>query len=166
MVDPVFIEQEPEPDIEAAIRRRSSLNPTNQPTSDSQEQSPSQSPLPVAAGAYQPSPLPTVIGKDHHRPVLRVRSNSVGSTQNEKRTSGHASGNIRPLPSPESILGLPVHGHAIPGENSHEEEQGMGLNRVETSDTLSYQPTSHEQPDDEAFLEITWKASCIVSFPL
>jgi hypothetical protein len=160
MVDPVFVEQEPEPDIEAAIRRRSSLNQiSNQPSDSPVALS---RPAPVAA---ELPPLPIVTSRDHHRPVLRVRSTSErgGQYHHEKYGSASSSGGNRPLPSPESILGLPVRGQGPFDGTKNEAESGMELNRAETNETIPYPAEGAVDDDDEAVPEVTWKASFFVS---
>lgn len=160
MVNPVLVEQEPEPDIEAAIRRRSSNTPI--PTSDSlQQSSPSQ-----AYAVEAQSPLPTVTGKDYHRPSLLIRSTSdrTGAAHNERHHGSSSSGGgNRPPPSPESVLGLPVGSAAAQHEHKDGTIAGMELNRAETNETMPSGHQGHDGDDDEAVPEVTWKASFIVS---
>lgn len=160
MVDPVFIEQDPEPDLEAAIRRRSS-QPILQTTTTTHQRQPNHQSIDTNLS----SPLPSVNEKDFQRPPPILTSHSTeeynhGSDEKITALPGGGSG-LRAVPTPESVLGFP----APAGQNTKEgESQGVELNRAETNQTLP-SVVSDPDGDSEAVPEITWKASFIVSHP-
>lgn len=176
MVDPVFVEADPEPDIEEpAIRRRSSQpdlqHPFAPPSHTSQQQSPS-----ATVPLQPPASTPVVTERDFHTPPKSVLTNSTGRTrapsyptrdaEDEKAFAVPGGGSsIRPIPTPESVLGLPVHGgHARKENTEGAEGEGLELNRAATNDTLPAHAghtgdNEADHSDDEKVPEITWKAS-------